>query len=163
MWELRQFPQEFSIGRGPIWVLRIVAVLVALTATPISASAQIATEEGRIQITLVKTGYGGGSGILFYEGQKYGLWISATKPKGFWIRRVDLIGTVLNLRSARDIIGTFTAVDDGVAFVGYSKMARIENSKGIILEIQGVNLKRNLSLNLSGMTIRNVGWQPSIE
>ncbi len=66
---MRQFAQEFSIGRGPIWVLRIVVVLVALTAMPITASAQIATEEGRIQITLVKTGYRGGSGILFYEGQ----------------------------------------------------------------------------------------------
>lgn len=155
--------QELSNRGGLFWVLRIVVVLAALTATPLSASTSIEPETGRIQITLVKTGDGGGSGILFYDGQKYGLGISGTKPKGIWIRRVDLIGTVLNLRSASDIIGTFTAVDGGFVFLGRSKMARIENPKGVILEIQGVNLKRNFSLNLSGMTIKNFGWEPSPE
>jgi hypothetical protein len=155
--------QDLSNTGGLFWVLRIVAVLAALTATPMSASTQAATVEGRIQITLIKAGYGGGSGVLFYEGQKYGLGVSGTKLKGIWIRRVDLIGTVLNLRSARDVIGTFTAVDDGVAFLRYSKIARIENPKGVILEIRGVNLSRSFSLNLSGMTITNVGWEPSPE
>jgi hypothetical protein len=166
VWKVRQLfisSQEFSNGRGFFWLLKIVVVLAALTAMPMSASAQIAAETGRIQITFVKTGYSGGGGILFHEGQRYGLGISGTKLKGIWIRRVDLIGTVLNLRSARDIIGTFTAVDGGVAFLGHSKMARIENPKGVILEIRGVNLNRNFSLNLSGMTITNRGWQPSTE
>jgi hypothetical protein len=166
VWKVRQLfigCQELSNRGGLFWVLGIVVVLAALTAMPMSAFTEIATEEGRIQITLVKTGNGGGSGILFYDGQKYGLGISGTKPKGIWIRRVDLIGTVLNLRSASDIIGTFTAVDGGVAFLGHSKMARIENPKGVVLEIQGVNLKRNFSTNLSGMTITNVGWEPSPE
>jgi hypothetical protein len=155
--------QEPSNGRSFFWVLKFVVVLAALTAVPMSASTQIAAETGRIQITLVKTGYGGGSGILFYEGKKYGLGISGTKLKGIWIRRVDLIGTVLNIRSERDIIGTFSAVDDGAAFLEHSKMARIKNPKGVILEVQGVNLSRNFSLNLSGMTIANLGWQASTE
>ncbi len=155
--------QEPSKRRGLLWVLKIVIVLAALTAMPMSASTQSATEEGRIQITLVKAGYGGGSGILFYAGQKYGLGVSGTKPKGIWIRRVDLIGTVSNLRSASDIIGTFTAVDGEVALLGHTKVARIQNPKGVVLEIRGVNLKRNSTLNLSGMTITNLGWEPSPE
>jgi hypothetical protein len=66
------------------------------------------------------------------------------------------------LRNAKDIIGTFTAVG-GSALLGRSKTAVIENSKGVLLEIRGVNLKRSFSLNLSGMIITNVGWQPSPE
>jgi len=40
-------------------------------------------------------------------------------------------------------------------------MARLENAKGIVVEIRAVNLNRLFSLNLSGMTIKNLGWQPS--
>jgi len=146
-----------------IWRLQIVVGLAALTAMPMRASAQTAVETGRIHITLINTKGSAGSGILFYESEKYGLGISGPKPKGIWTTRVDLIGDVLNLRSAKDIIGTFTAVDGGAALLGRSRMAQIENSKGVLLEIRGVNLKRSFSLDLSGMTITNVGWQPSPE
>ena len=147
---------------GFIWRLQIAVILAALTAMPLPASAQTDAQTGRIQITLVKTGRGEGSGILFYESQKYGLGISGPKPKGIWTTRINLVGDVSNLRNAKDIIGTFTAVG-GSALLGRSKTAVIENSKCVLLEIRGVNLKRNFSLNLSGMIITNIGWQPSPE
>ena len=154
--------RKLSNGRGFFWILKVVVVLAALTGMSRSAPAQSAAETGRIQITLVKTGYGEGSGILFHEGQRYGLGISGTKFKGIWIRKVNLTGTVLNLRSAGDIIGTYTG-DGDIAIVGPAKMARLENSKGVVLEIQGVNLRRSFALNLAGMSIKNLGWQPSPE
>ena len=95
---------------GFIWRLQIAVILAALTAMPLPASAQTDAQTGRIQITLVKTGRGEGSGILFYESQKYGLGISGPKPKGIWTTRINLVGDVSNLRNAKDIIGTFTAV-----------------------------------------------------
>jgi hypothetical protein len=49
-----------------------------------------------------------GNGNLFFEGQKYGLSINGIKIGGFRITRIDLVGTALNLRSASDIIGTYT-------------------------------------------------------
>jgi hypothetical protein len=159
---LTNFEKLSKMRRGPL-TLKIVAVIAALTATSMSASADIDAESGRLQITLVKTRYGGSSGILFYQGHKYGLAISGTELKGVWTRRIDLIGDALNLRSAADIVGTFSAVDEGVGIVGHAKMARLENSKGIVLEIRGVNLNRNFSLNLSGMIIKNVGWGTSLQ
>ena len=152
--------QKISNGRGFFGVLKVVVVLAALTGMSRSAPTQSAAEPGRIQITLVKAGYGEGSGILFHKGQKYGLGIGGTKLKGFWIRKVNLIGTALNLQSAEDIIGTYTAVDGDIAIVGSAKMARLENPKGVDLEIQGVNLGRRFTLNLAGLTIKNLGWQP---
>jgi len=125
-----------------------------------SASTQT-DAEGRIQITLLKAEHDSGSGSLFYQTQKYGLGVSGIKIRGFWTTRINLMGTALNLRSAADIIGTYTAVDGGIAIVGSAKMARLENPKGVVLEIQGVNTRRRFTLNLAGMTIKNLGWKPS--
>ena len=141
-------------------MLKFVALIVALVAIPVSASTQT-DREGRIEITLVKGKHDSGVGSLFYQTQKYGLVVSGIKIDGFWTTRINLIGTALNLRSAADIIGTYSAVDGGIATVGPAKMARLENPKGVVLEIQGVNMRRRFTLNLAGMTIKNLGWQPS--
>jgi hypothetical protein len=159
--QLCKSSEDHSNGRGFFWILKVVVALAAMTVMSSRVPTQGAAE-GRIQITLVKTGYGEGSGNLFYEGQRYGLGISGTKLKGIWIRKVNLTGTVLNLRNAGDIIGTYTG-DGDIPIVGLVKMARLENSKGVVLEIQGVNLHRSFTLNLAGMTIKNLGWQPSSE
>jgi hypothetical protein len=116
-------------------------------------------ETGRIHITLDKTGYG--SGNLFYEAQKYGLSISGVKVRGFRITRIELTGAALNLNSAADITGTYTGADAEVSIVGQAKTARLENPKGVALEIQGVNLNRKFTLNLDGITIKTLGWQTS--
>jgi hypothetical protein len=143
--------------------LKLVVTFVVLTLLAITASSQVRADEGRIHITFSKAAYGSGSGYLFFQGQKYGLGVSSTKIRRVWVTAIDLIGTASNLRDAADIIGTYTAVDAQSATISRSKMARLENAKGIVVEIRAVNLNRLFSLNLSGMTIKNLGWQPSSE
>jgi hypothetical protein len=143
--------------------LKFVAIFAVLTVLAIVAPGQVHADEGRIHITFFKGAYGSGSGYLFFQGQKYGLGVSSTKIRRVWVTAIDLIGTVSNLRNAADIIGTYMAVDAEAAIVSRSKMARLENTKGIVVEIRAVNLNRLFSLNLSGMTIKNLGWQPSSE
>ena len=104
-----------------------------------------------------------GSGYLFYQDQKYGLAIVSPQISRVWITSIDLIGTASNLRSASDIIGAYTAGEAGAAMVGRVKTARLENKKGVALEIKAVNLNRLFTLDLSGMTIKALGWQPSSE
>jgi len=111
--------------------------------------------------TLDKAGYG--SGNLFYEAQKYGLNITGVKVSGIRITKIELTGTALNLNSAADIIGTYSGADAEVSIVGHAKTARLENPKGVVLEIQGVNLNRKFTLNLDGITIKTLGWQTSQE
>jgi hypothetical protein len=137
------------------------ALLIVLALLLVAASGPADAESGRIQITLDKTGYG--SGNLFYEAQKYGLSISGIKVSGFRITKVELTGTALNLDSAADIVGTYAGGDAGVAIVGPAKTARLENPKGVVLEIKGVNLSRKFTLNLDGITIKTLGWQTSQE
>jgi hypothetical protein len=141
--------------------LRLVATLAVLMVMPIFAL--VHADEGRVHFTFFKGVYGSGSGYLFFQGQKYGLSASGAKIGRVWATTIDLIGTASNLRNAADIIGSYTAVDAQSAIISRSKMARLENAKGTVVELRAVNLNRLFSLNLSGMTIKNLGWQPSSE
>jgi hypothetical protein len=146
------------------WILKFVVTLAALVLLPISTSTQAdAEEEGRIQITFSKPGYGSGSGYLFYQGQKYGLDVSATKIGRIRVTTIDFIGTASNLRSAGDILGTYNGGDPKAALVRRATTVRLENARGVVLEIRAVNLNGASTLDLSGMTLKNVGWQPSSE
>ena len=143
------------LGKEKYAVVIVLALLLTATSWPTYA------ETGRIHITLDKAGYG--SGNLFYEAQKYGLNITGVKVSGIRITKIELTGTALNLNSAADIIGTYSGADAEVSIVGHAKTARLENPKGVVLEIQGVNLNRKFTLNLDGITIKTIGWQTSQE
>jgi hypothetical protein len=143
------------------WIF--VVTLAALVLLPITFNPAHAEEEGRVQITFSKPGYGRGSGYLFYQGQKYGLDVSATKIGRIRVTTIDFIGTASNLRSAADILGTYNGGDPEAALVRRAMTVRLENAKGVVLEIRAVNLNGASTLDLSGMTLKNVGWQPSSE
>jgi hypothetical protein len=143
--------------------LKFVVAFVVLAVLVIAASSPVHADEGRIHITFFKAGYGSGSGYLFFQGRKYGLSISGTKIRRIWITTIDLIGTMSNLQKVADVIGTYTAADDQAATIRHAKVARLQNAKGVIVELRAVNLNRLFSLNLSEMTIKNLGWEPSSE
>ncbi|MFZ2081929.1 MAG: hypothetical protein WAV38_35810 [Xanthobacteraceae bacterium] len=155
--------RKLTNWRGVVWMLQLAVALSALTAMPTVASAQTDTETGRVQISFLKADRGSGSGYLFYQDQKYRLAIVGPEIRRIWATSIDLIGTASNLHSASDIIGTYAASDAGAPTIRRAKTLRLENKKGAVLEIRAVNLNRWSTLNLSGMTIKNVGWQPSPE
>src|SRR6516165_7697047 len=145
-------------------IFKFVAVLVVLMVLPINTSIQVfAEEEGRVNITFSKAGDGSGKAYFFYQSQKYGVGVSGTKTGRIWASTIDLIGTASNLRSVVDILGTYNAADPKGALVRRATTARLENAKGVVIEIRAVNLGRWSTLDLSGMTLKNVGWQPSSE
>ncbi len=148
-------------GGKRVSILKFVIVLVAPLLIGVSALV-LAQEEGRIQITFSKPD-GSGSGYLFYQGQKYSLSVSGAKIGRMRATSIDLIGTATNLRSAGDVLGTFNASDPRAALVRSAAMASLQNAKGVVLEIRAVNLDRRSTLDLSGMALKNAGWQPSSE
>lgn len=150
--------QTLITTRGPLCALVTFAVLAIVS---LGASAQLHAEDGRIHITFSKTEYGSGSGYLFFQGQKYGIAVNSPQIRKVWITAIDLIGTASNLRDAADIIGTYNAGDAEGTIVGRGRSARLENAKGVVLEIRAVNLHRWFTLNLFGMSVKNLGWQLS--
>jgi hypothetical protein len=129
--------------------------------------------ENRCNLGRVDAGYCNGIGAGQYRGRPHSHYVFQRRP---WQRQrlsilsgpktrsrattIDLVGTASNLRSAADIIGTYNAADPEAGILKRAKIARFENGKGVVLEIRAVNLGRWSSLNLSGMTIKALGWQP---
>jgi hypothetical protein len=145
-------------------IFKLVAAVIALTLPLISAFDQgRAEEEARIHITFSKPGYDNASGYLFYQGQKYGLAVSGTNIGRIWVTTIDFIGTVSNLHNPADVLGTYNVGDPKAAVVRRASTARLENAKGVAIEIRAVNLNRRSTLDLSGMTLKNSGWQPTSE
>jgi hypothetical protein len=63
------------------------------------------------------------------------------------------VGRALNLRQASDIAGTYTAVGAGVAVAGGASGIRLQNAKGVVLELRGRNIGLELNANVSGVEI----------
>ena len=66
---------------------------------------------------------------------------------------VDLVGTASHLRSPGDIAGTYGAAGAGGTFVAGAQVARLQNEKGVVLEVHGAQVGFQISLGLAGLTI----------
>jgi len=69
------------------------------------------------------------------------------------VSKAELIGEVYNVKQPSDIEGTYSAVQAGVAVAGGGKVAKLENSKGVVLKIKGKQAGLELALDLSGMQV----------
>src|SRR5215831_10644554 len=69
-------------------------------------------ETGPVRFNIVKAGFivgvGGGSGTLNFQGRNYRLSIGGINVGTIGASAVDLVGTAENLRTAADIVGTYT-------------------------------------------------------
>jgi hypothetical protein len=52
-----------------------------------------------------------------------------------------------------DIVGTYDVLGASIAVVGGPKVARLQNGKGVVLELRGQQLGFEATLGLGGMTI----------
>jgi hypothetical protein len=63
----------------------------------------------------------------------------------------DLVGRAYNLRRPSDIAGTSTAV--GAAAGGGASTIRLQNARGVVLDLQGRTIGLELNANVSGVEI----------
>ncbi len=138
-------------------MFRFVAVAMAAVAVLVGASTASQAQSGRVRLHIVKAGFivglGGGSGILTYHGRTYRLSVGGIGVGSLGVATVDLVGTASNLRSPGDIAGAYGAAGAGAAFVGGAQVATLQNEKGVILHLHGVQAGFQVSLGLGGMTI----------
>ena len=133
-------------------VAAVVAVAAIATASPSQA------QSASIRIEIVKAGFivgvAGGSGTLVYQGQRYPLRIGGVSLGAtIGASKAELIGQVYNLRRPEDIQGTYTAVEAGYAVAGGRKVARLRNSRGVLLQLRGRQIGLEFSVDLSGMEV----------
>lgn len=140
-----------------IRAIKFASVIAVAAATLAAGSTASRAETGTVRLHIVKAGFvvgvGGGSGTLFYRGRSYRLSLGGIGIGSLGVAAVDLTGTASNLRSPADIAGTYGAAGAGATFVGGAQVARLQNDKGVVLEVRGVQVGFQVSLGLAGMTI----------
>jgi hypothetical protein len=136
----------FLAGSSPSYAQRQAAT---------GAQRQAAT--GAVQVRIVRVGFivggGGGEGNLTYRGKVYPFSVSGISVGTIGATSTDLVGRAYNLRSPSDIAGSYTSVGGGVVLAGGVRLVRLRNSNGVTLELRGVQVGVEASLNLSGMTV----------
>jgi hypothetical protein len=133
--------------------------LVALAMAIMSVSAGPGwAATGTVHVEIAKAGFivgvGGGRGTLVFQGRRYplsvgGLSFGAT----IGASKAELVGQAYNLRRPSDIAGTYTAVGGGVAAGGGASVIRLQNAKGVVLDLRGRTIGLELNANVSGVEI----------
>jgi hypothetical protein len=131
--------------------LLLAAVMLSGVSTESSA------ETGIVHLRVVKAGFiigaGGGSGTLTYQGSTYRLKVGGIGIGTIGIAEARLVGVAYHLHHVADIVGTYDVLGASVAVVGGPKVARLQNGKGVVLELRGQQLGFEATLGLGGMTI----------
>lgn len=135
-----------------------IAIAAAAVAIFIAASTpSYAQTTGHVHFKVVKAGFilgvGGGGGTLVYHGRVYHLSVGGVGVGSLGIAGAELRGVALNLHNPADIAGTYGAAGAGGTFVGGAAVARLQNEKGVVLELHGVQMGFQVNLSLGGMTI----------
>jgi hypothetical protein len=134
------------------------AALVALTAVVGLGVTAASADVGRVVINVIKGGWiiggSGGSGVLVFRGQTYGLSIGGLSGGlVFGAAQTNLQGTVSNIRRASDVTGVYGAVGAGGAIGVGASAITLQNEKGAILTLSGKQIGLMVNLDLSGLAI----------
>jgi hypothetical protein len=112
---------------------------------------------GTVSIKIVKAGVivgvGSGSGTLTYAGKTYQLTVGGISLGSIGFASVELAGTAANLRAATDIAGKYSAAGAEATLIAGRQAATLQNEKGVVLKLSGVQAGFQISLGLDGMTL----------
>jgi hypothetical protein len=142
---------------GFVRVLNTIAIVLVTAVMLAGATAPSYAQSGTVRLHIIKAGFiigvGGGNGVLHYQGHVYPFSIGGIGIGSLGIAAVDLVGTATNIHNPYDIAGTYGAAGAGGAFVAGAQAATLQNEKGVVLTVHGVQAGFQISLGLAGMTI----------
>ncbi len=138
-----------ALGRLVMTVALVVSPALTLPAW---------AETGTVNIEILKAGFivgvGGGRGTLIFHGRHYPLRIGGLSfGATIGASKAELVGRASNLRRASDIAGTYTAIGAGAAVGGGVSAIRLQNGKGVVLDLKGRNIGLELNTSVSGVEV----------
>lgn len=116
-------------------------------------------DTGTVRVVFTKGGFivgvGGGNGVLHFRGHNYPFTVSGMSI-GLTIgaSTAQFVGRALNLRSASDIQGTYSAIGGSAALAAGAGGVQLQNEKGVVLQLHGPKVGVELSAAVGGVTIR---------
>ena len=136
----------------------IKTAAAGMAAAMLAASVPAQAGTGRVRLRFANAGFivglGGGSGTLTFQGRTYPLRIGGINIGVIGASGGTLVGPARNLNHASDIVGTYTAVGAGIAVAGGARVMRMQNSNGVILELQGMQAGFEANAGLSGFSLQ---------
>jgi hypothetical protein len=139
-------------------MIAIASSLLILSGV-LGATTAVYADNGKISMKLLKAAFvvggTGGNGTLTFQGKTYPLRIGGLSA-GWQISlsAVNLQGNVRNINRPEDIEGIFSAAGAGLAVAAGAKTAVMVNSNGVTLEVIGMQMGVDVSLNLEGLSIK---------
>lgn len=140
----------------PLFHAALTALTVAFAALILPAAAR--ADSGGITFRVLKGGWiigaSGGSGTLFFHGQRYPISIGGLSA-GFVFGASETYfrGTVSNIRSPSDVAGVYGAVGGGGAVGVGAQAIVLRNEKGAVLTLTGHQVGLQINVDLSGLSI----------
>jgi hypothetical protein len=142
-----------------MYSFRFRTVLIGLIALLGASFSSVAyADEGWIRIRVIKGGWfigaSGGSGTLFFHGQRYPLAIGGLSAGlVFGAAETFLQGRVSHILSPSDVAGVYGAGGVGAAAVRGVEAIVLTNEKGAVLQLSGGQRGLMVNADLSGLAI----------
>lgn len=138
-------------------VLKCAAGAAAALTMLVGAATPSRAETCSIRLHVVKAGFivgvGGGSGVLVCHGRAVRLSVGGIGIGSLGVAAVDVRGTASNVRTPRDVAGTYGAAGAGATFVGGGQAATLQNGNGVVLQLHGPQVGFPVSLGLGDTTL----------
>src|SRR5262245_29312101 len=123
---------------------KLGAALIAGAAILGGVTTPAYAETGTVRFNVGSAGFivgvGGGSGDLRFKGRTYPLSIGGMRIGTIGASATEVTGVARNMRQASDIVGTYSAVGAGIAVIGGAGTARLQNEKGVVLDVRPVKV-----------------------
>jgi hypothetical protein len=137
--------------------IKTTAAVLMAAAMLAAAPTQSRAESCSIRMHIVTAGFivgvGGGTGSLNCHGRRAPISISGIGIGTLVVAAVDVVGTASKVRMPAAVAGTYGTAGAGATVVGGAQVARLQNEKGVVLEVHALQVGSQVSLSLVGMTI----------
>jgi hypothetical protein len=133
--------------------------LIAAASLSVALTSAVRADTGVVRAVLSKAafvvGAGAGRGTLIFHDQSYplsfaGMSIGAT----IGLSTAKLTGRAYHMQKPTDIEGTYTAIGAGAAVALGGGSVRLQNAKGVVLELAGARVGVEFSIAFSGVRVR---------
>jgi hypothetical protein len=134
----------------------VAALAIAVAACGLSSTAR--ADSGTIAFRVLKGGWivgaSGGSGTLYFHGQRYPISIGGLSAGlVFGASETYFRGTVSHIRGPADVAGVYGAVGGGGALGVGAQAIVLRNDKGAVLTLTGRQVGLQINADLSGLSI----------
>jgi hypothetical protein len=95
-----------------------------------------------------------GKGTLTFKGHDYSFKVKGLKAGAIGIKRDSVNARIYNLKKAKDLGGTFLAVEAAVTVAGGGSARAMKNQNGVEMHLFSVTMGADLTLAAEGVNIR---------